>query len=307
MEETTTSSAELNHPRPRRNNTWIYLVIIALLLGTNVYLYLQKNKTTQTLVVSQQMLQQTDTSMAQLQNEYNASLARLDELTGKNAQLDQKLKGRDSEIAKTKARIKELLTKANATKADLAEAKSLIGQLNTQITGYEEQIATLKQENTQLTGQRDSVVQTNGELNQKVDLAKVLHASNIRLKGINLTHSGRKEKETEKAKRVDLLRITFDIDENRISESGPKDLQICIINPTGDLLSNAAFGSGSFNTADGKQKFYSVSKTVNLQTGEPLKDISVDWQQSSDYIKGAYAVEIYHKGYLIGKGTVNLR
>jgi hypothetical protein len=307
MEETTTSASEPINPRPKRNNTWIYLVIIALLLGTNVYLYLQKNKTAETLVVSQQMLQQTDTSMAQLQGEYNASLARLDELTGKNAQLDQQLKGKDSEIAKTKARIKELLTKQNATKADLEEAKGLIGKLNTQITGYEEQIAALKQENTQLAGQRDSVENTNSQLAEKVDLAKVLHASNIRLKGINLTHSGRKEKETEKAKRVDLIRIIFDIDENRISESGPKDLQICIINPAGELLSNAAFGSGSFNTADGKSKFYSVSKSVNLQTGEPVHDISVDWQQSSDYVKGAYSVEIYHKGYLIGKGTVNLR
>src|ERR1700749_460094 len=146
MEEKTPITTELTNPRPKRNNTWIYLVIIALLLGTNVYLYLQKNKTTETLVVSQQMLQQTDTSMAQLQGEYNASLARLDELTGKNAQLDQQLKGKDSEIAKTKARIKELLTKQNATKADLAEAKGLIEKLNGQITGYEEQIAALKQE-----------------------------------------------------------------------------------------------------------------------------------------------------------------
>lgn len=307
MEENTTNSQEIDHPRPRRNNTWIYLVIIALLLGTNVYLYLQKNKTTETLVTSQEKLQQADTSIVQLQNEYNASLARLDELTGKNAQLDQQLKGRDSELAQTKARIKELLTKNNATKEDLAEARTLITKLNTEITGYEEQIAALKQENTQLTGQRDSVVKTNSELSEKVDLAKILHASNIRLKGINLTHSGRKEKETEKARRVDLLRITFDIDENRISESGSKELQICIINPANELLSNAAFGSGSFTTADGKSKFYSVSKTVNLVTDQPLKDIVVDWQQSSDYAKGAYNVEIYHKGYLIGNGTVSLR
>jgi len=307
MEDTTTSSPELNQPRPKRNNTWIYLVIIGLLLCTNVYVYLQKNKTSETLVASQQMLQQADTSMAQLQSEYNASLARLDELTGKNAQLDQQLKGKDTELAKTKARIKELLTKSNATKADLEEARTLINKLNTQISGYEEQIAALKQENTQLTGQRDSVVRSNTELNQKVDLAKVLHASNIRLKGINLTHSGRKEKETEKARRVDLLRLIFDIDENRVSESGPKDLQICITNPSNELLSNAAFGSGSFTTAEGQSKYYSISKTVNLSTGQPLQDITVDWQQSSDYAKGAYTVEIYHKGYLIGKGTVNLR
>lgn len=307
MERPINNPEPINNPAPKRSNTWIYLVIIALLLGTNIYLYLQKSKTTEILVEKQGQLQQADTSLAQLQNEYNASLARLDDLTGKNAQLDKQLKDKDSEIEKTKARIKELLTKSNATKADLAEAKTLIVGLNTKISNYEEQIAALKQENSNLTSQRDSVVQTNTDLEGKIDLAKILHASNIRMKGVNLVRSGRKEKETEKAKRVDLLRITFDIDENRVTESGDKTLQICIIDPANELLSNAAFGSGSFQNAEGKTKYYSVSKTIKLQVDQPLHDINVDWQQTTDYTKGVYTVEIYHKGYLIGKGMVSLR
>jgi uncharacterized membrane protein len=67
----------------RRNNTWIYAVIIALLLATNVYLFLQKDKNQQKLLETKQLLQQADTSMATLQDDYNASLARLDDLTGK--------------------------------------------------------------------------------------------------------------------------------------------------------------------------------------------------------------------------------
>lgn len=293
--------------RPKRNNTWIYAIIIILLLGTNVYLFLQKDKNQQKLLETKQQLQQVDTSLATLQGEYNASLARLDELTGKNAQLDKLLREKDSELAKTKARIQEILSKSNATQKEVAEARNLIKSLNVKITGYEEQIAQLKQQNTDLTVQRDSVVATNTDLQQKVDLAKVLHASNIRLKGIRLTHSGRKEKETEKAKRVDLLRIIFDIDENRIAEGGNKELNICIVNPEGELLSNAALGSGSFKTADGQSRYYSVSKNIALQTEQPVKDVTVDWQQSSEYVKGAYSVEIYHQGYLIGKGSVSLR
>lgn len=293
--------------RNRRSNTWIYAVIIALLLCTNVYLFLQKDKNQQKLLQTKQQLQRSDTSLSNLQTEYNASLARLDELTGKNAQLDKLLKEKDSELTKTKARIQEILSKNNATAREIAEAKNLIGKLNRRITDYEEQIASLKKENQALTLQRDSVAVTNNDLQQKVDLAKVLHASNIRLKGIKLTNGGRKEKETEKAKRVDLLRITFDIDENRIAESGSKELNICIINPEGELLSNAALGSGSFKTAEGLSKYYSVSKNVMLPVQQPVNDITVDWQQSAEYNKGSYTVEIYHHGYLIGKGTVNLR
>lgn len=306
MEEVS-SAAQPEPSRPRRNNTWIYAVIIALLLGTNVYLFLQKDKSQQKVLETKQQLQQADTSLAALQSEYNASLARLDDLTGKNAQLDKLLKERDSELGKTKARIQEILAKNKATQQEIAEARGLISKLNTRITNYEQQIAQLKKENSTLTVQRDSVVVTNNDLQQKVNLAKVLHASNIRMKGIKLTHGGRKEKETEKARRVDLLRITFDIDENRLAESGNKELTICITNPDGELLSNAALGSGSFKTSDGQSRYYSVSKTVSLQTEQPVKDVNVDWQQSSEYVKGAYNVEIYHQGYLIGKGSVNLR
>lgn len=295
-------------PSPqKRSNTWIYAVIIALLLGTNVYLFLQKDKNQQKLLETKQLLQEADTSLATLQGEYNASLARLDDLTGKNAQLDKLLKEKDSELAKTKSRIQEILSKSKATEQEVAEARGLIRKLNSRITNYEQQIAELKKQNTSLTQERDSVVVSNTDLQQKVDLAKVLHASNIRLKGIKLTHGGRKEKETEKARRVDLLRITFDIDENRIAEGGNKELAICIVNPGGELLSNAALGSGSFHTADGQSRYYSLSKTVMLETEQPLKDVNVDWQQSSEYAKGSYTVEIYHQGYLIGKGTVNLR
>jgi hypothetical protein len=291
----------------RRNNTWIYALIIALLLGTNVYLFLQKDKNQQKLLETKQLLQQADTSMATLQDDYNASLARLDDLTGKNAQLDKLLKQKDSELSKTKSRIQEILTKNNATQKDIAEARGLIKKLNSRIGNYEQQITQLKKQNVALTVERDSVAVTNTDLQQKVNLAKVLHASNIRLKGIKLTNGGRKEKETEKAKRMDLLRIIFDIDENRIAESGNKELNICIINPNGELLSNAALGSGSFKTSDGQSKYYSVSKSVALQTEQPVKDVNVDWQQSAQYSKGIYTVEIYHQGYLIGKGSVSLR
>jgi predicted nuclease with TOPRIM domain len=291
----------------RRNNTWIYAVIIALLLGTNVYLFLQKDKNQQKLLETKQQLQQADTSMATLQDDYNASLARLDDLTGKNAQLDKLLKQKDSELSKTKSRIQEILAKNNATQKEIAEARGLINKLNSRIGNYEQQITQLKKQNVALTVERDSVAVTNTDLQQKVNLAKVLHASNIRLKGIKLTNGGRKEKETEKAKRMDLLRIIFDIDENRIAESGSKELNICIINPNGELLSNAALGSGSFKTSDGQSKYYSVSKNVALQTEQPVKDVNVDWQQSAQYSKGIYTVEIYHQGYLIGKGSVSLR
>ncbi len=292
----------------KRSNTWIYIGIIGLLLVANIYLYFNRDGATeQKIVVTEEKLQQADSARILLQAEYNAALARLDELTGKNAQLDKLLKDSKSELQKAKSRIQEILDNKHATGTDIEEARALISKLNLKIAGYEKQITTLKKKNVVLTKERDSVIQTNEVLQEQVDLGKVLHASNIRLTAIDLRKGGRKERMTTRAKRVDLLRILFDIDENRLADDGMKELNIRIVDPEENLLSNIGLGSGSFVKADGEPINYSVSKTIHLQKEQPVQDIMVDWQQSAEYTKGAYLVEVYHRGYLIGKGTATLR
>lgn len=311
MEDDYTSQYDLQ-PK-KRNYTWIYLSIILLLLASNIYFFTKNNKASEQVLLVEEQKDEADSARAILQSEYNASLARLDDLTGKNSKLDQQLKANSSELAKAKERIEQILKNQNASKQEIAEARGLITRLNGKITGYEKEISRLKKENVILATERDSVVNDNQELHEsneglkeKVNLAKVLHASNIRIAGVILGR--RKEKETSKAKRVDVLRVIFDIDENRVAESATRDLNVRILNPSGSLLSNAALGSGSFELAEnGRTSYYSISKKVSLQTGQPLSNIKVDWQQSAEYEKGNYTIEIYNEGYLIGRGTVSLR
>jgi len=302
-------------PSSKKYNTWIYLGIIGLLLITNGILFFQKNAKEKEIVTVTEVKDQALLDRENLQQEYNASLVRLDELTSENSKLRNQINDQNSELAKTKARIQAILNNKNATDKELHEAQQLIHALNSKIAGYEEEIASLKQENAGLASARDSLTyinthleETNEELSQQVNLGKILHASNIRITGIALSRSGRKEKEVSRAKRVDVLRITFDIDENRLSDDGIKELQIRIINPMGSLLSNAALGSGSFVEAESKQQvLYSLSKKVKFKNNQPVKNIVADWQQSAEYEKGGYTVEIYNQGYLIGSGVATLR
>jgi len=296
-----------NLDKPKRKNTWIYIGIIALLLATNIYLFLQKKNEHQEKLAVSEELQQSTSEREVLQNEYNAALARLDNLTSENANLKNKLNSRNSDIQHIKDRIKAILADAHASQTQLKEARSLIKGLNLKIDDYEAQIAVLKKQNTTLTGERDSVIVKNDSLQQRIDIAKRLHASNIQIIPINLRRGGRKETTTGKARKVDLLRVSFDIDENLLAEDGTKEFDIRIVNPDGMLLSNAALGSGSFIDAKGKTQYYSVSKVLNLSSGVPLKGIDVDWRQAASYEKGAYIVEIYSEGQLIGQGTANLK
>src|SRR5436189_86891 len=78
-----------------------------------------------------------------------------------------------------------------------------------------------------------------------IDIGSTLHASNFNIVAID-ERKGGKEKQTTKAKKADKLRISFDLDENRISTSGPKQLFVCITGPDGKPISIESLGSGSF-------------------------------------------------------------
>lgn len=303
-----------NLQRPKRNYHVIYLTIIAVLAGLTIYLLFSKNTVTQQRDMAYSQLDTVSLDRDHIRDEYDAALARLDMLVSKNTQLDSMVNNRESEIVRLKGQIQNILSNSQATAADYARARTLIGQLNAKVRSYEEQIAELEGENTRLSAynetlakERDSAVTTNIALAQKVRLGAVLHASNIRLVPIDLRRNGRKEKTTEKAGRVDVLRVTFDIDENRITEDGLKDIYLRIIGPKGNLLSNAAYGSGATITAKGETLNYTMAKQIDLKQGEPVKNIVVDWHQNSDYERGTYSIELYNEGFKIGSGSINLR
>ncbi|GAA0556169.1 DUF3450 domain-containing protein [Chitinophaga japonensis] len=271
-----------------------------------------KNKANETIVQQGTQIDSISSSRDALQQEYNAANARLDDLISQNSRMDSLVKTKDKEIADMKARISSILSNKNATQAELAEARRLIEQLKTNIAGYQETIERLEGEKLVLAGERDvarrerdSVGMVSDSLNREVNLGSVLHASNIKLQPINVKKNG-KEVATSKANRADMMRVTFDLDENRIAPTGDKEIFVAITAPDGTPLAVEALGSGRFSLEDGTEKLYTAKKTVAYVKGEK-QTVSMDWKQNSDFKPGDYSVEIYHNGYRIGQGKVNMK
>lgn len=300
--------------QPRKNNSLVYWVVILILLAGCIYLFMSKNQMAEQNAGQQQQQQQRidslSTEQATLQADFDAASAKIDQLVSQNAQMDSLLKSDKEAMKKLQGQIRGILNKKNATQAELETAKTMIASLTDKTKAYEARIAELEKENTILTGQnkvltkeRDSTVTQNIAIKQ---LASVLHASNIRMEALHLKRNG-KEKETKKAKKADVLRVTFDIDENRIAESGTKMVYMRIIAPDATTLSNPANGSGMMTTTKGDHLSYTLSKSLPLTQNQPLKNVIVDWNQEGDYVRGIYKIEIYNDGYTIGKGEVNLK
>ena len=243
-----------------------------------------------------------------LQSQVNASNAKADQLSTEKMNLDSMIRQKDAEIIKLKGEISHL-GKRNKTleaklKKDTEFINSLKAQLSDKARAYAESLGLLQAD-------KDNLTQQNADLMKKYnalrELGAVLNASNFRLEPIHLKRHGKKEKETTKARKVDVFRIVFDIDENRIAEDGLKKLYAVITDPDGKLLSNTESVSGMIKTSIGTTIIYSVLKEIQLRQNEAMKNVTIDWTQDEDYKKGEYTIAVYNGGYRIGGGKVTLR
>ncbi|HXS56718.1 MAG TPA: hypothetical protein VN726_11385 [Hanamia sp.] len=310
-----TSPVEKTTVKNNNNRNILTVLLVIALLGTWGYIIYDKNKTRQEKQDLTTQIVNSDSSKNELQRELDDAALRLDALKTTNVKADSLLKTKDKDIDALKSRVQAILNDKKATTAQLAEARRLIAQLKGNIDTYTAEIESLKAENSQLTEdkrvvtQQRDVVQKNYDsantvIKQKedvIDIGSTLHASNFKIEGIKEKHSG-KEKVTTTAKRVDKLRISFDIDENRITQSGPKDIYVCITAPDGNPVAVDALGSGKFTTRDGQERSFTKKIQINYVQGQK-EPVQVEWTQNSDFQTGNYKIEIYNNGFKIGEGV----
>ncbi len=290
-------------------------ILIVTLLATWGYIIYDKNKTKQEKQDLTTQIVNSDSSKNELQRELNDAALRLDVLKTSNVKADSLLKTKDKDIQDLKSRVQTIINNKNATAAQLAEARRLIAELKGNIETYTAQIEELKTQNTQLTQEKEQVTQerdivrknydsANQVIKQKedvIDVGSTLHASNFSIVGLKEKKNG-KEKETTTAKRVDKLRISFDIDENRITQSGPKDIYVSITSPDGKPVTVDALGSGKFVTRDGIERPFTKKVQINYVQGQK-QPVTVEWTQNSGFQTGNYKIEIYNNGFKIGEGV----
>ncbi len=307
-----------NRPVKKDYRNVVIGVLAAGIIGLGGYLAVDKNKTGEVMKQQETQIATVTTEKSEVQKSFDASLARLDSMSSINTGLQSQLSEKNSEISKTKAEIRSILNKKNATAAELSRAKSLIASLNGKIETMEAEIARLNQDNQVLT--QDKVVLTQEkekltqdltsttavkeELTKKVDVASTLNASNIQITPINVKNNG-KEKVSTVAKRVDKLVVSFDVD-NRIAQPGTTDVYVLVIGPDGKPISAESLGSGTFSTREEGDKSFTAKLPVELETAK-RKNVEFAFKPGTNFQQGNYTIQIYQNGFKIGEGTRSLK
>jgi hypothetical protein len=309
------SATPTTTPQRSSNSKNIVIGLLAVaLLGSWAYFLMKINRSDKEILSKTEEGVHYMSQRDSLESLYKFTLDKYDSVTVANNDLSGKLTGKQSEISKLKGEINSILKKKNATASELARAKTLIEELNSQIETLQAENARLTGENQTLTAEKAQLIvekdtltanltTTQAEkkvLEETVDVGSTFSASNIAMTPIK--QKGDKEKETTTAKRVDKLVISFDV-ENRITKSGPADMYIIVTAPDGKVMSEAT--GGTFTTREEGDKSFTSKLTVPYEQGK-RQNVQLPLTQDKFQV-GDYKIQVYHNGFKIGEGVTTLK
>jgi hypothetical protein len=136
-------------------------------------------------------------------------------------------------------------------------------------------------------------------LSEKIVQASVLQVYNMSAMGVRDRGSG-KEKETDKASRVDKIKVCFAIGENKIIEAGTKEIYVRIARPDKMILTKDRSDTYTF-LYKGEKIQYSIKKMIDYQNIS--MNLCLYWEKSyaqKEIAKGAYHVEVFYGDEVIG-------
>jgi len=295
---------------PKKNSNVIYflIVVVLALLATDVYLYLQKNKS-DTKVVYQ------NDEKTRLQTELDSLEAQIEQVNVGKTKMSATLQAKNDSL---RAKIKVLrveLAKGKLTVAELAKAQEDVKQLRYFVTKYTADIEELKKQNVSLATERDTLktnlvtaakkdsdlTKRNKDLDTKVKVASALKVATVDIVAYKVRGSG-KEVDTKRSGPAKKIKINFTVASNAVAEKSMHDIYVRVIDPTGNLITGT--DSGTFN-ADGQDLQFTYKTAIEFK--DDGSGYTIDWNNPVAFQKGSYTVLLYADGYTMGKTSFSLK
>lgn len=281
-------------------------VVAALAIGLVVVSILLMQKTTE----NEEMAQLFAIEKEEMENEYSTFATQYDELKVQitNDSLQEQL---NKEQARTQRLLEELRQVKSTNVAEIARLKKELKTVRAVMRSYIIQIDSLNQLNVALTTENKkvkaqyreaarqitSLAEEKEVLNQKVELAAQLDATNIRLSLRN-----KRGKDTKKIKKATKLAIDFTIVKNATAPTGERAIYVRIAKPNGEVLCKSESNTFPYENRD---LAYSICKYIEY-TGEE-QAVTVYWDVEEFLSAGNYQVHLFSDGRMIGSADFTLK
>lgn len=299
-------------PPKRKNSGLLFFIIIILIIavvGLIIWLNMTKTELKTLQTEKEQQRIELTTELGSLMSEHN-------KIKTDYGTLSDSLFIKDSIIQENASEIKKLLN----TKWEYYKIKKKLKLLQGVAQGYVHQMdslynvnKTLTEENIRIKEEFSYELKLNSELtrvaedlSEMVEQASVLKAYNTTAVPMRLKSNG-KETPTDKARRVEKIKICFTLSENLIIPEGVKTLYIRIARPDKLILVKNKSDDYSF-TFQGETLQYSIMK--DIEYNNIRKDVCLDWikrYSKEPMMTGVYNVEIFSDDEVIGNSQFTLK
>ncbi|MFI0489879.1 hypothetical protein [Flavobacterium sp.] len=282
----------------------VIAVLTALLIGSLGYIFKVTTDAKSVQTELTKTVSEKDSvvkNLQELKTTYDAAIA-------ENTSMSDELK-------KERDKVVNLIEEVKKSKGDVASMSKFKTQF-VKLQGDMKVLMTenegLKKQNTKLTTQRDSTVVVlgeskknnevlagqNDELSKTVEKGSKLTVLDMKASAYKVRSSG-KQIETEKAGRVNMLKISFTIAENQIAKSGDKSYYVQIIDSKASVI-------GDKQTVNFGDKSLVYSFITNVKYENKTVQVSQDLP-GKDFAKGTYFVNVFDKDELVSKTSFTLK
>ena len=294
---------------PKKSHTkkllLLTLIIVLALVGKIVYDEIEKGKLHAENQARRTELKATRETLDSIREEVQAKITTIEELGGRVDTLlqikNELQRERDLLEDRTLEEIQSLQEKVEGYTALLLQKDKEIVKLrevNELLSGENTQ---LKQKQNLLTKSITHLKTTQSKLKKKVTLASQLSITAPQVEGID--EKGKTLRRLS-AQKIKTLKISFGIKANSIADSDGKEVLLRIIAPNSKVLFDINRGAGSF-FFNQKELFYTLKQDILYD--KRSQQVSFLYEKQSSYPRGLYQLEIYTEGYLMGRGSFELK
>lgn len=279
----------------------IIVILSILLVGSLAYMY---KMSTDSETTEKTLMSEKD----KLVKDLEATKASYDAAIAENSAI----KG---DLEAERAKIEGLLAEVKKSKGDaaaLARYKNDYFKLKREHDSLLAENKSLKEQNGLLTSQRDStmmaldesrrfndtLVGQNERLSRTVEKAAKLQLLNLKIQPYKEKSSG-KLVTTERARKVDVIKVTFTLAANEVALAGNRIYYVQIIDPLNNVIGEKA-----------TQVFGDYNLTYSFITNAVYQNKSMEVNETisgQDFAKGLYHVNVFDKGQLVANTTFNLK
>jgi len=290
----------------------LFWIIIGLMTTNGITIWLlvnEKSKVVNTITISEKIRVEKNTvevDLVNLQKDYQ------------NLQTNDAAMQLD--IDAKRARIEVLIKEAAKHKGDatiISKLKIEMQTLRSIMQSYVRTIDSLNTLNQTLVAEKKTVLKQLGsekekqsvlikekdELKSTIAKGSILSCFNISAKAVLYKRGGKKESETNKARKTEKIKVSFSLGENKIAKAGEKTIYVRIMTPDGKELAKSYDDNCRFNFNQ-SSGYFAGKETLNYANAELIGVTYCEGQ--GEYVPGNYIIEITCDGVVIGNTSLKL-